>query len=67
MVKYWTTDSEAPYTSLYDAGSTNATISNLISSTNYYFQVAAVNSAGSGVFSESISAETGVRYQAKSL
>ena len=41
-----------------EMGTTETTISNLMSFTNYSIQVAAVNNAGTGVYSESILAET---------
>ena len=40
------------------ASTTATTISNLMPSTNYSIQVAAVNEAGTGVYSDNISAET---------
>ena len=45
------------------AATTEATIDNLVSSTTYSVQVAAVNSEGTGVYSDPITATTkGVHY-----
>ena len=61
VVRYWAQDqSETVHTRIYDASRTDVTISNLTSSTNYSFQLAATNSAGTGVLSETVAGETGL-------
>ena len=58
-VRYGEVGSGTPGTAVVIGPSTTkTTISNLISSTNYSIEVAAVNSAGTGDYSEAITAET---------
>ena len=57
-VKYWIRGNEDSYITSTVAERTGVTISNLVPSTSYYFQLAAINSGGTGIFSDTVSAET---------
>ena len=59
VVKFWAQGNESSHSTRNVIGSTSLTLSNLMSSTSYVCQVAAANSAGTGVFSEPLTAETG--------
>ncbi|CAI8018846.1 Protein sidekick-2 [Geodia barretti] len=58
VVKYWAQGNETTETITYDGSKTDATISDLLPSSNYSFQVAGINSAGTGVFSEQVTGKT---------
>ena len=57
-VKYWALGNEDSYITSTVTEITSVTISNLMPSTSYRFQLAAINGGGAGLFSEPVSAET---------
>lgn len=59
IVKYWAHGRNTTGRISYDVSRTDVTVSNLSALTNFSFQVAAVNNAGTGVFSAPVIAETG--------
>ena len=57
-VQYGVAGSQNTQNNISVSGATKATISNLRSGTNYWIKIAAVNSIGTGPFSEAVSKET---------